>query len=273
MIAGPGVADMRSGLVAAVTAIEALDALGALSRPVVLLLTADEESGSVTSEDLIVRIGRDAAAVLVPEPPLPGGALKTKRKGVLTYRLSVTGRASHAGLDPEGGVSAIHELFDVAQAGLALANAREGTTVNVGVVGGGTLANVVAADASVDIDVRVANAAEQRRVEAWFSSLVATAPGAELSVELQHLRPPMERTQAIEAAAGRAKEFGQLLGLELTEGSAGGGSDANFLAQYDVPIVDGLGPEGGGAHGLDEHVVLASLLERVALIGLLVAHL
>ncbi len=273
VIAGPGVSDMRGGLVAAVTAIEALSALGALTRPVVLLLTADEESGSVTSEDLIVRIGRDAAAVLVPEPPLPDGGLKTKRKGVLTYRLSVTGRSSHAGLDPERGVSAVHELFDVAQASRALANPREGTTVNVGVVGGGTHANVVAADAWADIDVRVANAAEHQRVEAWFSSLVPTAPGAEVSVELRHVRPPMERTQAIGAAASRAKEFAQLLGLELTDGAAGGGSDSNFLAQYDVPIVDGLGPQGGGAHAVDEHIVLESLLERVALIALLVAHL
>lgn len=273
VIAGPGVSDMRGGLVAAITAIEALSALGALTRPVVLLLTADEESGSVTSEDLIVRIGRTAATVLVPEPPLPGGGLKTKRKGVLTYRLSVTGRASHAGLDPERGVSAIHELLHVAQAGRALANEQEGTTVNVGVVGGGTHANVVAADAWADIDVRVANVAEQRRVEAWFRSLLATAPGGKVSVELRHVRPPMERTPAIGAAVSRAKEFAQLLGLELTEGAAGGGSDSNFLAQYDVPIVDGLGPQGGGAHALDEHIVLESLLERVALIALLVAHL
>ena len=273
IIRGPGVFDMRGGLVAALSAVAALTALDLLDRPVVVLLTADEEIGSTTSEELIVTLGRQAAAVLVPEPPLPDGGLKTQRKGVLTYGLSVRGLASHAGLDPERGISAVHELLDLAQAARTLADPSCGTTVNIGLFGGGSRANVVAADASAEIDVRVATQSEYERVETWFRGVGAAAPGATATVELRNARPPMERTPAIATAAARAKELAALLDLELTEGAAGGASDANFLAKYEVPIIDGLGPRGGGAHALDEHIIVDSLLERVALLALLVASL
>jgi glutamate carboxypeptidase len=273
IIRGPGVFDMRGGLVAALNAVAALSALDSLVRPVVVLLTADEETGSTTSEELIVTLGRQAAAVLVPEPPLPDGGLKTQRKGVLTYGLSVSGLASHAGLDPERGISAVHELLDLAQAARAVADPSRGTTVNIGLLGGGSRSNVVAADASAEIDVRVASQAEYERAETWFRRVGASVPGAAVTVELRNARPPMERTPAIATAAARAKELASLLDLELTEGPAGGASDANFLAQYEVSIIDGLGPRGGGAHALDEHIVVDSLLERVALLALLVARL
>jgi glutamate carboxypeptidase len=273
VIRGPGVFDMRGGMIAALSAVRALLELDALERRVVLLLTADEEIGSTTSADLIVERGREAAAVIVPEPPLPDGGLKTQRKGALTYRVSVRGRASHAGLDPERGVSAIHELIAFAQAARGIADEARATTINVGVVRGGTRPNVVAAEARAEIDVRAATVDEYTRVESWFATATATTSGAELTVEQLHARPPMQRTPAIAAAASRAREFGRLLGLELSEGSAGGSGDANFLARHGVPIVDGLGPRGGGAHAVDEHIHVDSLVERVALLALLVAAL
>jgi glutamate carboxypeptidase len=273
VIRGPGVFDMRGGLVSAVNAVRALMDLGALDRPVVLLLTADEEIGSTTSKDLIVRWGRDSSAVIVPEPPLPDGGMKTERKGVLTYRVSIRGREAHAGLEPERGVSAVHELLIRAQEARGLSDAARGTTVNVGIVAGGTRANVVAAEASAEIDIRAASVDEFDRVEAWFADVAATTPGAELTVDRLLERPPMERTPAIAAAAARARSLAALLGIELPEGSAGGSGDSNFLARFDVPIVDGVGPRGGGAHAVDEHIFVDSLVERVALLALFVAAL
>lgn len=273
VVRGPGVFDMRGGLVAAINAVRALAELGALERPVVLLLTADEETGSITSEDLVVRAGRSSSVTIIPEPPLPDGGLKTRRRGVLTYRVAVRGRAAHAGLDPERGVSAVHELLSFLQRVRGLADAARATTVNVGVVGGGTRPNVVAADAWAEVDVRVASVDEYTRVESWFAAAAASTEGATLAVERLHARPPMERTPAIAHAAERARALARLLGIDLPEGAAGGSGDGNFLARHDVPIVDGVGPRGGGAHAVDEHVLVDSLLERTALLALMVAAL
>lgn len=273
VIRGPGVFDMRGGLVAALNGIAALTELGDLNRSVVVLLTADEETGSRTSEDLIVRLGDDSVATIIPEPSLSNGGLKTQRKGVLTYRLSVQGRASHAGLDPERGISAIHELLHTLQDVLALEDLRHGLTVNVGVVAGGSRSNVVAAEASADIDVRVATMDQYTTVESWFRERQPRAVEATVSIERLHGRPPMERTAAVAAAAARTRAAGDLLGLILSEGAAGGGSDGNFLACRGVAVVDGLGPVGGGAHALGEHILFDSLIERTALLGLLVAVL
>ena len=263
---------MRAGLVAALGALEALRGLGELRRPVTLLLNADEEAGSESSAELLVELGREASAALVPEPCLPGGGLKTARKGVGTYRFEVTGVEAHAGLGPDGGVSAIEELASLLVRLGQLASPELGTTVNVGVVGGGSRPNVVAGAAFAEVDVRVTTHAEYDRVHHDFDRL-AVWEGATLAVSRLHARPPMERTPAIAAAATEAKRIAAELGLELTEGSAGGASDGNFLAELGLPVLDGLGPEGGGAHALDEHVSLASLEERVALIGLLIALL
>jgi glutamate carboxypeptidase len=270
---GPGVFDMRGGIVAALTALAVLRDLDALDRPVTVLLTADEETGSVTSQQHIVRVGREARAVLIPEPPMPGGGLKTQRKGVLSYGLRVTGRSAHAGLDPERGISAISELVALAGDVERAASSAEGTTVNVGLIAGGTRSNVVAAAASAEVDVRVATMGEYERMTAFFAGLGARLPGASLEVELLHARPPLERTAAIAGAVARARGLAALLGFDLGEGSAGGGSDGNFLAPLGVAVLDGLGPDGGGAHALDEHVLLDSLEQRVALIAVLVALL
>jgi glutamate carboxypeptidase len=270
---GPGVLDMRGGIVATFRALELLAQLDALHRPVRVLITADEETGSQASRELIAARARSAEIALVPEPALAGGALKTARKGWSTYRLHVRGRAAHAGLEPEAGVSAIDELVDRLIELRRLADPTTGTTLNCGLVRGGSAANVIADRAEAEIDVRFPDAPEEARIRAAFAALHAARAGAELDVEELHSRPPLERTPAIAAAAERAGALGALLGLELGEGSAGGVSDGNLAAAEGVPVLDGLGPEGGGAHTPYEHVSLSSLVERTALVALLIAEL
>jgi glutamate carboxypeptidase len=270
---GPGVLDMRGGIVATLAALELLGELNALRRPVRVLLTPDEETGSRASRELIASRAREASVALVPEPALPGGALKTARKGWIIYRLRVSGRAAHAGLEPEAGVSAIDELVDRLIDLRRLADPMVGTTINYGVVRGGSAPNVIAERAEAEIDVRFPDAPEGARVRDAVAALRPARPGAELAVEELHSRLPLERTPAIAAAAERAGALGSLLGLELGEGSAGGVSDGNLAAAEGVPVLDGLGPEGGGAHAVDEHVSLPSLVERTALIALLIAEL
>lgn len=270
---GPGVFDMRGGVVAALSAIEILRELDSLTRPVAVLLTADEETGAPTSRELIVERGRSASITLVPEPPLPGGALKTSRRAVSTYRVAVRGRSSHAGLDPEAGVSAIDELVDQLVAIRALADPARGTSVNVGVVAGGTVANCIAGAAEAQIDARAAEREEAERIRYALEALEARRDGALIEVRELQSRPPMERTKAIARAFARARAIGKGMGLELEEGNAGGGSDGSLVAAAGLAVLDGLGPEGGGAHAPDEWVSVDSIVDRAALIALLVAEL
>jgi glutamate carboxypeptidase len=267
LVQGPGVFDMRGGIV---SALAALEGTLPLERPVQILLTPDEETGSAGSRELIRRTARDAGLVLVPEPPLPGGALKTSRKGRATYVLRAVGRAAHAGLEPEAGASAIDELTDRLPEVRALARPDRGTTINVGVIGGGSAANVVADSAWAEIDVRTPTVVEQRRVDTAISGLRAVRAGTSLRPEAGVTAPPMERTPAIAAAFDRAREIAASFGLALAEGNAGGASDANLVAPLGVAVLDGLGPEGAGAHALDECVSIDSLVERTALIARLV---
>ena len=270
VISGPGVFDMRGGIAAALTALRLVGAERVACRTVVLL-TPDEETGSVGSLRRIDELGRDARCVLVLEPPLPGGRLKTARSGWAAYRLAAHGRSAHAGIEPERGVNAIDELCDALVAVRALADPARGTTINVGVIGGGTLANMVAAEAHALLDLRVRVAAEQQRVDRALAALGPRRAGAELSLERLHVRPAMERTPAIAAAYDHARTVAALLGLALGEGSVGGTSDADLLAHHGVAVLDGLGPDGGGAHAEDEHIVVDSLVQRAALIALLLA--
>jgi glutamate carboxypeptidase len=266
VVSGPGVFDMRGGIVAALAGVEIADA----ARPVRVLLTPDEETGSGGSAALICSRGAEAQLVIVPEPPLPGGALKTARKGWASYRLSVAGRSAHAGLEPEKGASAIDELVDRLLDVRALARPDAGTRVNAGVVGGGSAPNVVPATAWVDLDVRATTRAEQERVHRALSRLTAERDGTTLELETRVARPPMERTPSIAAAIARAREIAAELGMKLEEGAAGGASDGNLIAPLGTPVLDGLGPDGGGAHALDERVRVASLIERAALVAALI---
>lgn len=270
-LSGPGTYDMRGGIVAALAALRLLGP-ERLAAPVEILLTGDEETGSASSSELIVEKAHGAALVLVTEPPLPGGALKTARKGWSSYRLAVEGRAAHAGLEPDSGVSAIDELLDALRDVCALRAPALGTTVNIGSVSGGTRTNVVAAEAAAEFELRATTVDEQARTETALRSLGARRDGASLSLTRRHSRPPMERTPAVAAAARHAQELASLLGLELAEGAAGGTSDANFIAPLGIPVLDGLGPDGGGAHALHEHVLVESLVERTALIALLLSE-
>jgi glutamate carboxypeptidase len=269
-LSGPGVFDMRGGIVSALGALRLLGE-ERLATPVRVLLTGDEETGAESSQELIAEFARDAALVLVTEPPLPGGSLKSARKGWATYTIRAEGRPAHSGLDPYGGVSAIEELMDQLLDVLALRDRDSGTTVNVGTIEGGSRINVVAAEASAVVEVRAATVAEQRRVDEALHELRARRPGASVTVTRHQMRPPMERTAAIAGAVARAQKHARSLGFDLGEGVAGGTSDANLIAPLGVPLLDGLGPEGGGAHALDEHILVESLAQRTALIALLIA--
>jgi len=265
---GPGVFDMKAGLALAVLAVKALaQESDGLPGVVVLLVTADEETGSAASRGIIEAEARVSDAALVLEPALPGGALKTRRKGCGEFVLRVSGRAAHAGIEPELGASAISELARQIPRIEALRDAAAGTAVNVGVVRGGSRPNVVAADAEAVIDVRVASAAEAARVTAALGALKPVDPGTRVAVAGGIDRPPMERSPAGAALFAVAQAVAADLGRTLGEGRTGGGSDGNLTAALGVPTLDGLGAVGGGAHADDEHVTIADLPWRAALVA------
>ena len=265
---GPGVFDMKAGLALAGLAVKALaQESDGLPGVVVLLVTADEETGSAASRGIIEAEARVSDAALVLEPALPGGALKTRRKGCGEFVLRVSGRAAHAGIEPELGASAISELARQILRIEALRDAAAGTAVNVGVVRGGSRPNVVAADAEAMIDVRVASAAEATRVTAALLALKPVDPGTQVAVAGGIDRPPMERSAAGAALFAVAQAVAADLGRTLGEGRTGGGSDGNLTAALGVPTLDGLGAVGGGAHADDEHVTIADLPWRAALVA------
>ena len=268
---GPGVLDMRGGIVACLGAVAILAELGVDRRPVRFLFTPDEESGSEASRSTIAAAATDAELVLVPEPALPDGSLKTSRKGWLLLRVRAHGIAAHAGLEPERGVSAVGELLQALATLGRLPADDPATTVNVGLLGSANPPNVVADLAEATVDVRFADQDAEDRVRRAIASLRPRDESARIEVEELHSRPPLVPTPASMAAAARARELAEALGHGLGEGSAGGVSDANLAALAGVPILDGIGPVGGGAHALDEWVDVDSLVERTALVALMLA--
>lgn len=270
---GPGIFDMQSSLMLSEYALRAVNDLGlTLPRPVTVLITSDEEVGSGTSRALIEEEARKSAYVLVMESPLPGGVIKTARKGGGGFTVEITGRAAHAGVEPERGISAIHELAHQILAIQALSDGETGTTVNVGVVEGGTKTNVIPARATARVDMRVWSQAEADRVIAAMGSLTPVIPGVRVDVTGGVNRPPMERT-ATAALFARAQEIGTQLGLVLEEGSTGGGSDGNFTAALGIPTLDGLGVPGHGAHADHEHIEVDKIPDRAALLTALLMQL
>ncbi|MGD8791323.1 MAG: M20 family metallopeptidase [Anaerolineae bacterium] len=266
---GPGAFDMKGGIVNALWAVRALRDLHLFPRrPITMLLTSDEETGSTTSRPIIEEEARrhDVVFVLEPAQP-PGGDYKTWRKGVGGYRLTARGRASHAGADHEKGVNAIEELAHQILAIQAFTNYEAGTTVNVGLVRGGTRSNVVPAQATVEIDVRVMDEVQAARLDAQMLGLKPHLPGASLQVTGGVGRPPMVRTPQIAALFARARDLAAGMGLSLGETGTGGGSDGNYTAALGVPTLDGMGAVGDGGHALDEHVVVTSLPERAAILA------
>jgi glutamate carboxypeptidase len=238
-----------------------------LPRPLVVLITADEEIGSPSSRPLIEEEARRAEYVLVLEPPASDGALKTARKGVGRFTLEVHGKAAHAGTQPEKGISANHELAHQILNLHRLNDLDKGTTINVGVVRGGTRRNVIAARAEAELDVRAWTQEEAERIERALQGLVPVHPQAVLRMVGGFDRPPMQRNPAIAALFQRARPVGERLGLDLKESATGGGSDANITAALGVPTLDGLGAPGDGAHSDHEYITLRSWPMRTALLA------
>jgi glutamate carboxypeptidase len=262
-ITGPGVFDMKAGLVQAVWAVRALRAAGVPHPPLRLLLNGDEEIGSPFSRPLIERACADAAAVLVFEASADG-AVKTGRKGVGLFDLQVRGVESHAGLDPESGASAVDEIARLVLQLHAAADPAAGTTVNVGVLQGGTRSNVVAGSARAGVDVRVRSVQAQERIDQLLRGLTPRDPRVRVTVRGGWNRPVMEPSAAIASVYALAHRAAERLGFELRETSVGGASDGNFAAAMGRPVLDGLGAVGGGAHARHEHVSIEGMVERAA---------
>lgn len=269
---GPGIFDMKAGIVMGFYALDALRKQGiAVNRKVVLLLNADEEIGSPSSRQVTKREARASHVALVLEPAFGAhGALKTARKGTGEFEIRVRGRAAHAGLEPEKGVNAILELARQLLLIETVADTKRGITFNPGIIRGGTRCNVVAEQAYASVDVRVLHAEDQAVVERKLRALKPFNRKARLEVTGGFSRPPLERTEAVAALCARARRLARPLGMELSEATVGGGSDGNFTAALGVPTLDGLGACGDGAHASHEHVVIGELIRRTALLAHLI---
>ena len=270
VLRGPGVFDMAAGIVQAIYAMAILEGAGVDTSGIEMLWTSDEEIGSSTSRALIEEraqaLGKNGA-VLVLEPSADGGALKIARKGTGTFDVRITGRASHAGLEPEKGINALLELAHQVQRISTFGNAELGTTVTPTVASAGTTDNTVPAEAQVLVDARVVVPEEKMRVEKLMSSLVPVVPGANISVTGSLHRPPMHSSMSEELFALAVESQRAVTGESINGVSVGGGSDGNFTAAIGIRTLDGLGAVGGGAHGETEHVVVESIAPRIALLA------
>jgi len=271
---GPGIFDMKGGIAIGMLATRAvLDAFPTETHRIVMLWTSDEETGSKTSRALIETEAVRSDAVLVLEPSLPGGVLKTSRKGCGEYELVVHGVPAHAGVDPGKGVSAIRELARQLLAVETLQDLDRGVSLNAGIISGGSRPNVIAEEARARIDARAPTRSDADRVDRAMRQLTPHLQGARIEITGGFERPPMERTEGVARLFEIARAAGQELGIDVQEGSTGGGSDGNFCAAIGVPTLDGLGAIGNGAHALDEHVVVPALVPRAALLANLLAKL
>lgn len=268
IVRGPGTFDMKAGLVQGIFALRALRDLGhELPLTPVWFINSDEETGSPESKRYVALVARHVDRAFVLEPALgPAGDLKTARKGVCRYVVTVNGKAAHSGLDPTGGASAIQELSHVIQRLHALTDHERGLTVNVGVIHGGTRANVIAAAAEAVVDVRIMTLVDGEWIDGVIHGLEATVPGTSISVSGGIEVPPLERTPRNRALWQAAQGAAERLGIPLGEQISGGGSDGNTTSQFTATL-DGLGPVGDGAHARHEHVVAARMPERAALLA------
>lgn len=265
---GPGVLDMKSGIAMMLFAIEALKTWhGGLPRPVTVFLVSDEEVGSYSSRKITEALARQSAAVLVLEPAGPGGAVKTARKGVGEYFLAAHGIASHAGLDPGKGHSAILELARQITKIWEWNDLKHGVSINPGVIRGGTRTNVIAAEAVIEIDVRIKSANQATGIDRRFRALKPFDKHCKLSVRGGINRLPMERNAGVIALYKKAREIAGQIGWKLEEAAVGGGSDGNFTAGIGIPTLDGMGAFGEGAHAIHENIVITELPRRALLLA------
>lgn len=265
---GPGAVDMKGGITIATWSIRGLVERGELpNRPIWILVTSDEEVGSIYSEPVIREVAAQCGLVLVMEPATKEEALKTWRKGVGTYQLSIEGRASHAGNAPEQGINAVVELAQQIMAINALNDLRNGTSVSVTVVKGGIASNVIPDHAEAQIDVRTMTDQAWSDIQEKLQALQSFVPGTKLHIEAHHARGPMEHNEQMVRSFAQCKAIGERYGLSIHEDGSGGGSDGNFTAHMGIPTLDGLGPQGDGLHALHEHVVVNSLPRRATLLA------
>jgi glutamate carboxypeptidase len=265
---GPGVFDMKAGIALAMLATRALLETGAaVGHRIVMLWTTDEEIGSPSSRAAIEDEARRSRAVLVLEPSLPGGALKTSRKGCGSYQLTVRGVSAHAGIEPQKGASAVQELAHQILRVNALQDLDRGVSVNVVQVSGGLRSNVIPDEAHAIVDVRVPTASAASEIDAAFHALRAIDSRTTVEAHGGIDRPPLERTDHVERLYKQARDVARELGYDLAEGGTGGGSDGNLTAALGVPTLDGLGAIGDGAHALHEHIDIESLPDRAALVA------
>lgn len=269
---GPGTFDMKAGIVQALFSLEALQELKtSISKRIVFFWTSDEEIGSATSRKLIEEEARRSDAVFVLEPSLgPHGLLKTSRKGVGEAKLMVHGRSAHAGLDPDQGINAIHELAAQIARIEKWNDPRRGVTINADLIDGGTRTNVIPDTAKVNFDLRAWRLADMRELEKRFHALKPIRRGVKLELRGGFDRPPLERKHSAELF-GRAKSLAKQMGLSLGEAAAGGSSDGNLTAALGVPTLDGFGAVGDGAHSAHEFVYFKTMPERAALLAAMLA--
>ncbi|MGG0663993.1 M20 family metallopeptidase [Viridibacillus arvi] len=266
---GPGVFDMKAGLLSSIWAISSLEnTLEALPISPVFLLSSDEEIGSLSSRDLIEEVAKTCEAVFVMEPPeAETSNLKTARKGMGMYQLEVQGISTHAGNNHEDGVNAILEISYLVQQLQELTDYAKGTTVNVGVIRGGTTINVVPEYASIDVDFRISTLFEAERIMQAIEQLTPKNPLAKLSITGELNRPPLERSEANQQLFRLAQEAGRKLNIVVNESSVGGASDGNFTSALGIPTIDGLGIPGDGAHARNEHIQFDMFAKRCALVA------
>jgi glutamate carboxypeptidase len=267
---GPGVSDMKGGIVVALNAIAVLrESEHIPPRPITALFTSDEETGSSCSRALIERLAREASLVLVLEPAMPDGSVKTWRKGVGEFQVRVRGRAAHAGADHVKGRNAIEEMAHQVLAVQNLTDYASGTTLNVGVIHGGIASNVVPDEVVIDIDLRVMQPGEAERIMNALYSLKPVLDGTTIEVTGTLNRPPMPFDNTMQFVFEKARTLAASLGIDLKASGTGGASDANFISPMGIPVLDGLGPAGGEYHSEREYIINASLLERLKLLFLL----
>jgi glutamate carboxypeptidase len=265
---GPGTIDMKGGLVVALTAIQGLVERDELpNSPIWFLATSDEEIGSLRSRELIEDLAKQSGLVLVLEPPTRDGAMKTSRKGTASYEMIIKGKAAHAGNEPEAGINAVIEFSQQAIDLNQLNDIRNGTSVSVTTVSGGTATNVIPALVTARLDVR---APTQKAYDSVHEKIMARSPfmpGAEVEIKRIHVRPPMERNGEL---FEQVKLLAKAEGITIREDGAGGGSDGNFTAALGIPTLDGLGPEGTGLHAPNEHVLVKTLPKKAALVAIII---